>query len=228
RIRRPNVPTAARHPVTHVGNGSRCVVGHRLDHHRNSARAVSLVSHFLVVDAFQFSGALFDRSLDVFLGHRVGAGILHRGAESCIAFRIAATLLCGERNLTNELREQRPPFGVGGRFVMLDLLPFTVTSHRNSRVRNTKSRRRSHDQYSARTFWTAEDAEETKSSAILLLVSSAPSASSAVNSLSRMVEWFACFRIPLESPTPHRRHSDPLFHQRRRDARTCTRLLAQS
>ena len=115
--------------MSDIGDRARRIVGDGFDHHRHAAGPVTLVCHFLIIDAFELAGTLLDRPLDVLLRHRVGACVLHRGAQSRVAVGITAPLLCRERDLANELCEQRAPLRVSGRFIVLDLLPFTMTSH---------------------------------------------------------------------------------------------------
>src|SRR3954467_2926447 len=115
--------------MPNVGDGPRGVVGDGLDHHRDAAGAVALVRHFLIIDALELSGALLDRALDVLFRHRARSRVLDRRSQTRVPLWITAALLGGERNLANELREQRAALRVGRCLVMLDLLPFTVTSH---------------------------------------------------------------------------------------------------
>jgi len=51
-------------------------------------------------------------------------------AQARVAPGVAAPLLGGERDFTDELGERGAPLLVGDRLLPLDLLPLTVTSHR--------------------------------------------------------------------------------------------------
>ena len=53
-----------------------------------------------------------------------------RRAQSRVSVGIAAAQLGGHRDLADELREQRAALRVSRRLVVLDLLPFTVASHK--------------------------------------------------------------------------------------------------
>jgi hypothetical protein len=88
------------------------------------------VHHFLVVDALELARALLDGAVDVVFRHRLRFGCVDRRAKSSIAIGIAAALLGGHRDFTNQLREQRATLRVSRGLVMLDLLPLTMTSHR--------------------------------------------------------------------------------------------------
>src|SRR5687768_7737189 len=95
----------------------------------DAARAKSFVRDLGVADTLELPGPLLDRALDIVLGHRRRACRLDCGAQPRIPVRIAAAGPGRDRDLTDELGKQRPPLCVGGRFVVLDLLPLAVTSH---------------------------------------------------------------------------------------------------
>ena len=86
--------------VADLRPGAVAVVGHRLDEHRDAARAVALVDDGLpVLGVRAGAGALGDRPLDVVLGHRGVLGLLHgeRRARRCRSGRpppsFAATVI---------------------------------------------------------------------------------------------------------------------------------------
>src|SRR5688500_15405718 len=115
--------------MTHVGDGAGRIVGQRMDEDRYAPRAVSLVGDLDVVHTFEVPRALLDGALDVLLRHRRRLCRVDRGAEPRITGGIASTDLRRHRDLANELREVRPALRVGRGLVVLDLLPFAVTSH---------------------------------------------------------------------------------------------------
>src|SRR5205814_5940536 len=97
--------------------------------HCHAAGAVPLVRDFLIVDAFELTRALLDRALDVVLRHRAGLRGIDGGAQPGVAIRVAATLLRGDRDFADQLREQRTALRVSRGLVVLDLLPFAMACH---------------------------------------------------------------------------------------------------
>ena len=128
-IRRAEVPAEAAHLAAHFGDGARGIVRHGFNEERHPARAVAFVCDLVVIDTFELTRALLHRSLDVLLRHRVRPSRFDRETQPRVARRIAAADFRGHRDLANELREQRAAFGVGGRLIVLDLLPFAVARH---------------------------------------------------------------------------------------------------
>ena len=136
-VRRAEVAAEARHLGADFGDGARRVVGHGVDEERDAAGAVALVRHFLVVDALELTRALLDRALDVLLRHRAAARRVDGETEPRISGRITAAELGGHGDFANELREQRATLLVSRGLVVLDLLPFTMASHKPIRDRVT-------------------------------------------------------------------------------------------
>ena len=128
-IRRAEVAAAARKPVPNLGDSPVGIVGHREDQDRDPSRTITLVCNLLVFDTFELARPLLDRPLDVFLRHRCCPRGLDRRSQPRITCGIATAELRGHRDLADELGEMSAALGVSRRLVMLDLLPFAVTSH---------------------------------------------------------------------------------------------------
>src|SRR5579872_412539 len=129
RVRRAQIPAAARQLVANVGHRARRVVGERVNQERDTAGPERLVRDFLILYTLELASALLDRPLDVVLGHGCRARRLDGRAQPRITARIAATGPCRDRDFPNELRKDGAALRVGRRLVVLDLLPFTVTGH---------------------------------------------------------------------------------------------------
>ena len=129
RISGPEISAVARQLVPHLGNRSIRVVGHGEDENGNTARTVTLVCDFLILDAFELACAFLDCALDVVLWHRCSAGGLDCRAKARIAGGITSAKLGRHGDFADELREMRAALCVSCGFVMLDLLPLTMSSH---------------------------------------------------------------------------------------------------
>src|SRR6202521_3415234 len=129
RIRGSQVAAEPRELVPDLGDGARGIVAQRGNQDRDATRSISLVGDFGVMNSFELSRPFLDRALDVFLGHRPGLGRVYRGSKPGIVRGITAGELRRHRDLTNELRELGAALGVGGRLVMLDLLPLAMAGH---------------------------------------------------------------------------------------------------
>ena len=101
------------------------VVGEDFDDEGDAAGAVSFVSDFLVGDAFEFTGAALDGSLDVFGGHVLRFGGSDSTAEARVAVGIAATAgFGGNGDFLDEAGEDLATLGVESALFMLDCRPF--------------------------------------------------------------------------------------------------------
>src|SRR4026209_19432 len=128
-MRCADVAAEPRELVPDLGDRPSGIVAQGGDQYRDTTGPVTLVCHLGVVNSFQLPGALLDGALDVVLRHRAGPRRVDRGPESRVVSGIPAAQLCRHRDLTNQLGELRPTLGVGGRLVVLDLLPFTMAGH---------------------------------------------------------------------------------------------------
>ena len=114
--------------VADLGAGAVAVVGQRLDQDRRAARPVALEDDPL--DRRRIgagAGPAVDRPLDVVLGHRGVARLLHRGGEGRVGVRVSPALARRNRDRARELGELLAPLRVRGRFAVLDRRPFRVT-----------------------------------------------------------------------------------------------------
>src|SRR5690606_2265460 len=59
------IAAVLRERMANLGDGAVAVVGQAVDHDRDAARAVALVTDLLVARAFELAGAALDRALDI-------------------------------------------------------------------------------------------------------------------------------------------------------------------
>src|SRR3954468_14412535 len=129
RVRRSQIASETGELVANLRYGARGVVTERGNEDRDASGTITLVLDFRIVNTFELTRSLLDGALDVFLGHRLRFRSIDRRAQPWISAGVAASDLGGHGDLTNQLRELRAPFRIRRGFVMLDLFPFTVTSH---------------------------------------------------------------------------------------------------
>ena len=115
--------------VLHLGAGAVAVVGERLDVDRDAVRRVALVVHLLVGDALELTGPPLDRPLDVVLGHRGVARLLHHRAQRRVALDVAAALARRDLDLAGEPGEDLAPRRVGRALRVLDRMPLGMPAH---------------------------------------------------------------------------------------------------
>ena len=94
--------------VLHLGTGAVAVVGERLDVDGDAVRGVALVGDALVRDAFELAGTALDGPLDVVLGHRRVARLLHHRAQRRVRLGVTAAVARRDLDLAGEPREQLP------------------------------------------------------------------------------------------------------------------------
>src|ERR1700722_143577 len=110
--------------VTNLANGAVFVVGEDVDDEGDAAGAVALVGDLLVGDAFEFSGAALDGSLDIVGGHVLCFRRNDGSAEAGVAVGGASAGLGGDRYLFDKAGEDLATLGVCGALFMLDCRPF--------------------------------------------------------------------------------------------------------
>ena len=115
--------------MAHFGEGSVAVVGEAFHDDGGAGGAVSLVSDFLVVGAFQLSGAALGGALQVVAGHIGLAGAVQRQAQAGVRVRVAAADLGGDRHLADEARKNLALLGVHSLLAVADVRPFAVAGH---------------------------------------------------------------------------------------------------
>src|SRR5438477_12120724 len=93
-------------------------------------RAVALVRDFLKARAaLARARSALNGALDVFKGHVLGAGPLHREPQSEVGFRVAPTLSGGDGYFTSKFGEKLAPLGISSTLLSLDCGPFAVSRH---------------------------------------------------------------------------------------------------
>jgi len=116
-----------------VGDGAVPVIRQCVDQDRDAARAVSLVGHLVVRDAFEIARALLDGAVDVVGRHAVLARRQHRGPETRIGVDVAAAETRGNGDLLDQLGEQLAAPGILQSLLVLDRAPLRMTGHRDLR-----------------------------------------------------------------------------------------------
>src|SRR5262249_26042556 len=76
-----------------------------------------------------FTGAAFDRPVDVIVGHALGPRGLDRTAKARIAVRISPAGFRRDGDFLRQFAEDLAAFGVNRAFETLDLRPFAMSRH---------------------------------------------------------------------------------------------------
>src|SRR5207253_2636540 len=144
-IRGAEIAAVTLEGVANLGDGAVGVVGGGFDEQGRAAGPVRLVGDLFVRHALELARSLLDGALDVVERHVLGFGGVDGGAEPGVAGGVAAVLLGGDRDLADQLGEQRAAPLVGDGFLPLDLLPFAMTSHGKPRCTLHVTRYTFHD-----------------------------------------------------------------------------------
>ena len=112
----------------HFAGGAVAVVGQRLDDDRDAAGRIALVAHLVVILALA-AGRLFDGALDVVLGHVLGAGCEHGGAQARVHGRVGQAELRRHGDFARELGEDLGAHRILLALFVHDVLELTVPGH---------------------------------------------------------------------------------------------------
>src|SRR5207249_9049851 len=105
------------------------VVGQRVGHDRDAARAITLVADLLESRAGELPRPPLDRVLDPIGRHVDLTGLLDREPEPEIPVWVAPALARGDRDLTAGASERLAPLGVDDGLFVLDAGPFRMAGH---------------------------------------------------------------------------------------------------
>jgi len=115
--------------VAHFGDGPVPVVGHGLDKNSDTARAVTFVGQFFVVAVIATTGTTLNGPLDGVFFHVGRQSLVDNRPEPGVVVGIAAAKAGGNGQFPDDFGEDLAAPGVLCRLAMLDVGPFTVTSH---------------------------------------------------------------------------------------------------
>ena len=119
-----HVAAVLTHEMAKLTDDAVAVGSDNLNQHAHSARAVAFEGRFLILLAFQLAGAAKNGALDVLVGHVLVLARQNRGSQARIGVWIAAADARSNGDFTNYSRKCLAPFGVGGRFFVLNGGPF--------------------------------------------------------------------------------------------------------
>ena len=112
----------------HLARRAVAVVGQRLDDDGDAAGRIALVTHLVVVLGVGARG-LLDRALDIVLGHVLGAGGEHGGAQTRVHVRVGQAHLGGDGDFAGELGEELGADRVLLALLVHDVLELTMPGH---------------------------------------------------------------------------------------------------
>ena len=108
-------------------DGPVAVVGKGVDQDGDSVRPVAFEDHFGQGAALDLTGALLDGPVNVIHGHVGVPGFLNRQAEAKVSLGVTAAFPRGDDELTRQLGEKQPAFGIGDALLVLYRMPFRMT-----------------------------------------------------------------------------------------------------
>ena len=114
--------------MTDLSDRAVAIVGHCLDHYRDTVRPVAFIRHLIVVRSLALAHAAFDRAIDRVVRHVRAFGIRDRFTKSRVRVDIAAPAGAGcDGDLFDHLREDLAALGVERAFLMLNCVPLGMS-----------------------------------------------------------------------------------------------------
>ncbi len=121
--------------MAHVGHGAVAIVGHAIDHDRNTPGAVAFVAYFLDIVGVLITGCALYGPLDSVLGDVPGKRLVHRQAQTGIGGGVGAPHAGGDADFPDELGEQFAALRILRPLAVLDVCPLAVSGHVVARAR---------------------------------------------------------------------------------------------
>ena len=112
-----------------VFRGAGFVIGGDLDDEGHTARAIGLVGHLLVDDAWEFAGAFLDGTVQIFGGHVRFTGFQKQRAKAGVPVGITPTGFGGEGDLARQTGKNFATAAVGDGFQALNFGPLVMAGH---------------------------------------------------------------------------------------------------
>src|SRR5690554_84128 len=115
--------------MTHFTGGAVAVIGHGLDQHRHTAWRITFIGQLFNVLVVVSSHAAGNGPVNGVTGHIGTKGLVNDGPQPRVIRRIASTIAGSHRQLPDQLGENLAALSVLRSLAMLDVGPFTMSSH---------------------------------------------------------------------------------------------------
>ena len=129
-----HVSAILREYVADFSNRPVAVVGNSFHDHRDAARPIAFVRHFVELSAFQFPCAFHDCPLDVVGRHVQRFRVADSLAQASVGILISTADTSGNRDFLDDLREGATALRVGGSFLMFNTVPLRMARHNLSLI----------------------------------------------------------------------------------------------
>src|SRR5690554_2281581 len=118
--------------MPNFGDDAVSIIGRAGQKDRHAAGAITLIIKGFIGDAFELAGALFNRTLNRILGHIGGFGLVDIHAHFVIGVEVPAAAARRRGDLLDQCAEDFAALGVFAALFMLNIRPFTMSSHRDT------------------------------------------------------------------------------------------------
>src|SRR5690606_16603873 len=123
------VATMLAKSMAHFTGSPVTVVGHRLDQHRHTTRCVAFVGQLLNVLVVVSAHPTGNGPINGVPRHVGTQCLVHDGSQPGVVRRVATTITCRDRQLPDQLSKNLTALGILRSLAMLDIGPFTMSSH---------------------------------------------------------------------------------------------------